>query len=161
MTTTDPNDLLLGSGIPAAKFAAVGATVKGTVVRSESGQQTDFATGKPLTFDDGNPKMQVIITLQTDDRDPSVGDDNGQRKLYVRVGSQMHKAIAGALRSVNAKLDVGGTLAVKYDHDEPSQTKGFNPAKQYVAQYAPPAQGADLLATTAVAPAGVAADDLF
>lgn len=158
MTTTDPNDLLLGSGIPAAKFSDIGAMVKGSVVRSESSQQTDFATGKPLTYDDGNPKMQVVITLQTDDRDPSVSDDNGLRKLYVRVGSQMHKALAAALRAANSKLEIGGTLAVKYERDEPSQTKGFNPAKQYVAQYAPSAQGADLLAAAST---GIAADDLI
>lgn len=162
----DPNDLLLGGGIPAAKFQAVGDMVKGTVVRSESAQMTDFKSRKPLFWDDGRPQMQVIVTLQTDERDPSINDDDGQRKVYVPIGKQIHRALSDALRAAGAKLEMGGTLAVKYIGDKPSETPGFNAAKQYQAQYQPPSATAanDLLAGAAAgsAPAaGVPADDLF
>lgn len=150
----DPNDLLLGGGITAAKFPTIGTIVKGVVVRSEASQQTEFGSNKPKVYDDGNPIMQVIVTLQTDERDGS--EDDGQRKLYVR--GQMMAAVSSALKAASAKLEVGGTLAVRYESDKPAEKPGFNPAKQYVAQYAPPTQGAELLAAAST---GIAADDLI
>lgn len=164
--TTDPNDLLLGAGLPSCKFPTFGTTVKGTVLHSEVAQQTDI-NGNKLTWDNGDPRTQVVITLQTDERDPSIEDDDGRRKLYCKP--QMQKAIGDALRAVGAKLEVGGTLAVRYESDAPPKVKGHNGAKQFVAQYQPPAQqaandllGAGVAAGSApAAPAGVPAEDLF
>lgn len=163
----DPNDFLLSGGVPAAKFPTIGTTVKGAVVSSEVTQQTDFQTGKPLTWDDGSPRQQVVITLQTDLRDPEVTDDTGLRKLYVK--GQMTAALRDALRAAGARLEVGGTLAVQYTEDEPSATRGFNPKKVYRAQYQPATAGAvnDLLGVAPAqpeptpAPAGVAPADLL
>jgi hypothetical protein len=157
----DPNDVLLGGGIPAAKFPTIGTTVKGTVVSSEVTQQTDFATGKPKTWDDGKPMQQVVITLQTIERDPDVADDDGVRKLYVK--GQMTNALRDALRAAGARLEVGGTLAVQYVEDEPSATRGFNPKKIYRAQYVAPTldQTNDLLGGAPVPAGGVPADDLI
>lgn len=156
----DPNDLLLGGGgAPAAKFPTIGTTVKGTVLNSEVTQQIDFATQKPKFYDDGNPAMQVVITIQTDERDPSIEDDDGRRRLFVR--GQMRTAVGEALRAAGAKLEKGGTIAVQYAEDKPSN-KG-NPAKQYRAQYqAPSVQAAanDLLGVGAPATSGVNAADL-
>jgi len=156
----DVNDFLLSGGIPAARFPAIGATVRGTVIRSEVAQQTDYASGTALTWDDGSPKMQVIITLQTDERDPQIADDDGQRKLYVR--GQMQAAIREALRTAGAKLEAGGLLGVQYIADKPSEKRGFNPAKQYQAQYQPPAAVAanDVLGVTPAA-AGVAPESIL
>lgn len=155
MSSTDVNDFLLSGGVPSAKFPAVGTTVKGTVVSSVVTQQTDFTSNKPKFYDDGNPMMQVVITLQTDERDPAVDGDDGLRKIYVR--GQMTAAVREALRNAGAKLAVGGTLAVQYTGDKPAEKPGLNPAKVYRAQYAPPAAGTeaanDLLGATAPAPA--------
>lgn len=168
MTTTNVNDFLLAGGIAAAKFPTIGTTVKGTVVASEVTQQTDFATGE-LKFwdkDKQQPKMQAVITLQTDERDPAIEDDDGQRKLYVK--GQMTAALRDALKAVGAKLDIGGTLAVKYVEDKPVD-KG-NPQKIYRAQYKPGTASVDatndlLDGGSAEAPAssgaGVPADDLI
>lgn len=146
----DPNDILLGGGIQAAKFPTVGTVVKGTVVRSEAAQQTEFGTNKLKVYDDGKPMMQVVITLQTDERDGV--DDDGQRKLYVR--GQMLSAVRDALKAAGAKLELGGSLAVKYESDKASEKAGFNAAKQYVAQYQAPVG-------EPVPAGGVAADDLL
>lgn len=159
----DPNDFLLGGGgAPAAKFPTIGTVIKGTVLNSEVAQQIDFATQKPKFYDDGNPAMQVVITVQTDDRDPSIENDDGKRRLFVR--GQMREALGDALRGTGAKLEKGGTLAVQYVADKPSN-KG-NPAKQYRAQYAPPSQlaaanDALLDAPQEQQPVGVAAGDLL
>lgn len=157
----DVNDYLLSSGIPAAKFPAVGATVKGTVVASEVMQQTDYATNQPKFYEDGKPMQQVVITLQTADRDPDIDGDEGLRKLYVR--GQMTAAVRDALRAAGAKLERDGILAVRYIGDKPSEKRGFNPAKQYQAQYQPPSAGAanDLLAADSQPAVGVPAESLI
>lgn len=160
--TTDPNDLLLGAGLPSCKFPTFGTTVKGTVLHSEVAQQTDI-NGNKLTWDNGEPRTQVVITLQTDERDPAVADDDGRRKLYCKP--QMQRAIGAALRAVDAKLEPGGTLAVRYESDALPKQKGHNGEKQFSAQYRPPAHAAtnDLLGAGVgtAAPAGVPADDLL
>lgn len=163
MTATDSvNDFLLSGGVPAAKFPAIGTTVKGTIVSSEVTQQTDYATGAPKTYDDGSPMKQVVITLQTDERDATVDGDEGLRKLYVR--GQMTAALRDALRQAQAKLEIGGTLAVQYSSDKPSEKRGFNPMKVYTAQYRPPAPSTDAandLLGGQAAPAAVAPSDLI
>jgi len=159
---TDYDAFLLGSGGRSAKFEAVGDTVKGVIcAQPEMRQQTDIKTGAPVSWDDGQPKMQLVIRLQTEDRDPSDPEDDGIRALYVSGGfkrASTQKAIADAVRAAKAKgLEVGGTLAVRFTGEEPSSVKGFNPAKLYAAKYEPPAAKAvdDFLGSApAPAPAG-------
>src|SRR5690348_7997678 len=51
MTTPSANDLLMGGGIPSARFPVVGTTVTGIIVREPTvRQQTDFDTGAPKFF---------------------------------------------------------------------------------------------------------------
>lgn len=152
MSNDNVNDFLLGGGgAPSAKFPTVGTTVKGTVVSNDVTQQTDFTTGEPKKWKDGSPMMQVVVTLQTDERDPAIDNDDGQRRIYVR--GQMTNAVRDALRDAKCKLAVGGTLAVQYVADKASDKPGLNPAKQYRAQYQPPSSDAanNLLGAPAVA----------
>lgn len=140
--STDPNAFLLGGGGKSAKFEAVGDTVTGVICAPpELRQQTDIKTGVPKTWDNGDPVMQLVVKLQTDQRDDA--EDDGVRNVYVSGGfkrASLQKAVADALRTAKAKgLEVGGTLAVRYTGEEPSSVKGFNPAKLYAAKYTPPA----------------------
>lgn len=152
--STDVDQFLLGSGAKSAKFPTVGTVVKGKIVEQPVlRQQTDFTTGELLTWDDGSPRMQLVVKLATDERDPGETDDDGTRALYVK--GEMRKAIADALKKAGKTgLAVGGTLAVKYTGDGPKPAKGFAP-KLYAAQYEPPAAGEDFFA----APAASAAAD--
>lgn len=135
MRTAD--DLLMGGGIPSCTFPDVGTVWKGTVLAKETQQQRDMATGTPKVYDDGNPMMQVVITLQTDVRDPAVDGDDGQRKLYVK--GAMLAAIRTAVKTAGAPtVEIGGTLAVKYESDGTPSQRGFNAPKQYTAAYKPP-----------------------
>lgn len=134
---TNPADSFFGESSPSAKFDAIGTTVGGVITRiGDPMQQTDFSSGKPLTWDDGTPRMQLPVTVQTDLRDPSNPLDDGKRTLYVK--GEMKKAIGAALRAAGAKMAVGGTLTVTFSGEEP--TAGF-PKKLYTATYAPPAAG--------------------
>jgi hypothetical protein len=143
-TTNDAvNDFLMGgAGAPSAKFDTVGRTYKGTIVKSEVRQQIDMDTDEPEFWKDGKPKMQAVITIQTDEIDPTIEDDDGQRRLFVK--GNMQKAIREAVKAAGcSRLDVGGVLAVRYSDNGEATKRGFSPPKLYVAQYRPPAIGVD------------------
>lgn len=134
--TNDVNEFLNQGGVPSAKFDAVGKVVKGTVTAAEVQQQRDFDTGQPKNWDDGKPMMQLVITLQTDERDPEVEDDEGLRRLFAK--GNMLNAIREAVRKSGGKLENGGKLAVKYTGDGEAKKRGFSPPKIYTAQYEAP-----------------------
>jgi len=111
-------------------------------------QQRDFTTQAPLVWDDGRPRQQLRVVLATDLRDGD--DDNGHRAIYVK--GNMQAAVRDAIKAAGAsKIEVGGTLAVRYVGDGEPPKRGLNAPKEYKAKYeAPTGQ------TTAVDP-----EDLF
>jgi hypothetical protein len=134
MTTTSVEDFLAAGGAPAAKFPSIGTTIKGIVESSVVSQQTDISTGKPKCWDDGNPRMQIVITLATDERDVAIDNDDGHRRLFVK--GQMLTALKDALRTAGVTApEVGATLAVQYREDGEQKTAGFSAPKLYGAQY--------------------------
>jgi hypothetical protein len=145
--TPDPMALLLGGGARSAKFEHAGDAVKGEITDIQTKQQTDL-DGNPKTWDDGSPMWQVVVTLQTDDREAGDPDDDGKRNLYLK-GSKKYassaKAVADAVKAAGAtRLEVGGTLALKYSGDGEPTKRGFNAPKLYEAAYKAPAPSADL-----------------
>ena len=102
MTTDqiDANALLMGGGVASAKFEDIGATVTGRVVaKPTANQQTDFKTGAPKTYDNGDPMMQVVVELATADRDPDNPEDDGHRKVYIKGKSLTAAVRAAVLRA--------------------------------------------------------------
>lgn len=151
---------LLGGGGKSASFDNIGDSITGTILSAEVKDQTDIGTGKPLTWDNGEVKKQLVVKLQTSLADD--GDDDGVRAIYVKgskkAGSRsLHDAVASAVRQAGAKsLEVGGTLTVTHDGTEPSATRGFSDRKLYSATYAAPnkaAQTGDFLGTLGATPA--------
>lgn len=138
MSTQTPSttDLLAG-GAPSAKFATVGTTIKGTVISAEDAQQTDFDSGKPKFYEDsGKPMMQVVISVQTDDRDPEIPNDDGERRIFCK--GQMLSALKAALRSAGMDSHTfrrgGALIAVQYTGDGEPSKRGLNPPKQFAVQ---------------------------
>lgn len=134
-------------GVPAAKFAdgQYGTVIGGEITTEpRMQQQRDYTTGDPITYPDGNPAMQMVVTVQTGLRDPAIDGDTGERAFYIR--GQLRQAVGEALRKAGAKAPQnGGTLQVKYLRDEPVTLKNGrpgNPQKIYAAKYEPPAQAA-------------------
>jgi hypothetical protein len=132
-------NFLMGSGIRSAKFGQPGDMVTGRVVDKRISQQTDIQTGEPQNWPNGDPKLQLVVTLQTTLREDS--EDDGFRNLYVK-GSQkagsksLHAAVADAVRGSGAKdLENGGVLTVQYVGDEPSTTRGMTDRKLYAATF--------------------------
>ncbi|ASR85076.1 hypothetical protein SEA_PHELPSODU_67 [Mycobacterium phage PhelpsODU] len=161
--SNDSYGFLGGGGPASAKFANHGDTVGGPIaVEPEQRQQTDMKTGEGLEWKDGSPRMQLVVTVQTDLNDPEIEDDDGLRRLFVK--GEMRKAVQKAVIAAGAKgLDVGGQLFVTYIGD--GEKKGnLSAPKLYRAEYTKPAAGAAPAAAAAPAdgalPDGVTAEAL-
>lgn len=160
------SDFLTGGGGKSARFDTIGDTIVGTVVDAKVTQQTEFGTDEPKFWPNGDPMNQIVITLATDDRDPTDPEDDGHRNLYVKGSKKpesksMTAALIAALRNAGAtNLERGGTLACKYVSDGTPPKPGFNPPKQYQMQYRAPAldTGTELATDT---PGEEASGDLF
>lgn len=143
--TPSADDFLLGGGgAPSAKFVTPGTVIAGRITQQPTvQQQRDIQTGEKKFWNDGNPMMQLVVTIQTDQRDPSISDDDGQRRLFIKGALQA--AVADAVRTAGATgLEVGGHLTVTYTHDGTPKQRGFSAPKQYTATYMP-AAAAELL----------------
>jgi hypothetical protein len=153
----DPNSFLMGSGAKSATFTHPGQEIGGRIISEpELRQQTEYVkgggAGKPLFWDNGDPRMQLVVKVQTNLRDDS--EDDGVRAFYVKGGFKRdttQKAVADAVRAAGAKgLQVGGELYITFvSQDGPSQ----DDAKNYRARYVPAVAGADFLGTQQPTPA--------
>lgn len=159
MSIDQANALLMGGGSKAARFDGIGVSVGGVIDDITAKQQTDFTTGEPKTWPNGDPMMQVLVRVQTTLSEDA--DDDGLRTIYVK-GKSLTGAVRDAVRKAGAKgLEVGGTLTVTYTGDGVAERKGINPPKLYAAEYTPPDQAAaanaalGLAETPAAAPAGL------
>lgn len=119
---------------PAARFNTIGDSVSGVLSEPYSVRQaTEFGSNTPKVDANGREVMMAVITLQTDQRDPTIEGDDGTRVVYAdKFG--LRKAISEAVKTAGASdLEVGGRLTVTYSGDLPSG-KG-NPTKDFTAQY--------------------------
>lgn len=128
---------LFESSSKGVKFDSIGASITGTVKSApRERQQTKYGTQEPDFWPNGDPKMQILVDLQTDQR--ADANDDGERTLYV-ASKNMKKAIGEAIRAANASdIAPGGVLTVAYVGNDPASKNPANPAKLYQAQYTAP-----------------------
>lgn len=131
----DANELLMGSGAKSCKFDNLGDTWIGTIVDQPTAKQmTKYQSTELDYWPSGDPKMQIVVPLQTDVRDPADPADNGRRVLF--IPPRMMQPVRDAIVRAGAKgLTIGGRLAVRWASGS-GQGEG-NP-KQYAAEYEPP-----------------------
>lgn len=152
-------DLTSGAA-QAFPFNNIGDTVTGVVVDYKKQNQTDMETGEVKTFKNGDPMPMFRVVLQTELRDTP--EDDGLRTIYIRGGARpetksMMAATIAALRAAGvSKIVKGGKLSVTYSGNGTASKRGYNPPKEYTAQYAPPQSGqtAPVSAGTAANPPG-------
>lgn len=139
-TTMTSADDFFSSNSKGASFPTIGASVAGTITRiGDEINQTIPGSGEPVYYQrgprKGQIKKQLPITVQTDERDPAVDNDDGQRTIYFK--GNMKGSFMKELRNVGAPGPrVGGYLKVTYVKDIPGE--GAFPAKDYEVRYAPP-----------------------
>lgn len=141
-----------------SRTTPVGTSVSGPVVSVAVRQATDPVSGKPSTWDDGNPKEQVLVTLQTNLRDPSVEDDDGARTVYIKWWGVQRQALIQALRNANADdIETGGHFSATYTGDGPQpDNRSLSPAKLYTFVYRAPSAAAGLIQSAAAGAATAA-----
>lgn len=134
----------------------VGDKISGTIVNVKRVQQTDMEDGTPLTWNDGSPRMQTVVDLQTTD---VTEDDDGIRSLWLKGGKNFEPAegtgasgevaLAEAAKAAKAtSIDEGAKLQVVCSGKAKPTSRGYQGAKLYTMKYEKPV-------------ASVAAADLF
>src|SRR5438309_10083806 len=140
----DANDLLMSGGAPSFKFARIGDTITGTVLRMDMAVQRDPVTQLPKHYEKtGEEKMQLVITLQTDLRDPAVERDDGRRRIFVKEYGQPKMALQQAVRdSGEPGLTIGGRLTDTYIGDAAPTFPGGSGEKLHRYEFTGPAGAA-------------------
>lgn len=103
-------DLLAGNSAK-AYFGAnsqPGDSVTGVIEKIETTQVNDFQTKQPAFWNDGRPKEQIHVIIQTQLRDPSVDDDDGRRSLWIKGWGIQIKAFRDACRQAGVKIPKPG-----------------------------------------------------
>jgi hypothetical protein len=147
---------------PGLSFATAqpGTVYKGVISRlPKELQDRDIATKKPKFWEDGQPQMCVVMTI-----DVETADGPQPRSIWAKKPSSMFRALGQAQKDAGQRFALGGTLYVRLERLEPSKTPGFSPQKIYAAKYEPPvvtdpwgAAPASSSGTSPAAPAGPAA----
>lgn len=143
---SDNFDALLGGRVtPSCSFNGQfpirwGGTVL-DVTRNQA-YEYDSTTGKsdrtrPKLWPDGNPVMNVWVTLQTDVRDPSIQGDDGVRILVLDSKNKL-EAVQQAVRDSGASFAKGGRLDIEYYGNDSNAKNPSNPPKLYRARYQGP-----------------------
>lgn len=146
--STQAAENFLSGGAPAAKWAKVGDTFEGTVLSWEMAQQTDYDSGEPAVWSDGKPKMQLIITVQSEptgftyeglryDR-VELPDDDGIRRLFVKAGLQSAFRLAKQKQKFN--LEAGALVKVTRTKDGPKSNPKYAAPHRYQVEWTPAAQ---------------------
>lgn len=145
------------SGAPGAftKDTPPGTTVAGKIVSVNVRQATDIKTGEKQTWDDGNPKQQVVVIISTDQRDPENPDDNGDRAIYIKWWGHGRQALIEALKAAKADdLEVGGMFADQYVGEGVATQRGLSAPKIHKYEYRKPTIGSQLLGGVPGVPPG-------
>lgn len=152
----DIDDFLNGGSGKAAKFEEQGDMVEGEITNVQLSQQTSMEDNTPLTWADGSPRMQLVISLATGQGDGE--EDDGIRRVYAKGGNyevasgsgkSMKDAIAEAVKKSGARtIEEGGRLKVAFTGLGKKTNRGYSAPKLFKAAYTAPTSA-------------VAADDLF
>ena len=135
----DPvNDALMSSGrTKSASFEKEGDFVSGTILSRDYRQQTEYGSNEPLFWDDGKPRMQIVLRVQTPDQDNE--EDDGVRGVYIKNPSQMWQATKDAVEAAGADgMHVGGIISIKYVGMRKSPKNPKFTQKVYEVGYRPP-----------------------
>jgi hypothetical protein len=126
MTAPTAEQFMTGGG-RSVKLERIGETVKGEIIDEPTMmQQRDYETNDLVYYSDGNPAMQMVIRIQTADRDAAEPDDDGIRVLYIK--GQLKSALITAMRGCDHKVPRrGGKIAVRLTGLEPVKLKNGKP----------------------------------
>jgi len=98
----------LASGGTYLKWEHPGTTYTGIITDVTMRQARKYESTDLDAWDDGTPKMQVVLTLATDYRDQGQQDDDGTRMVSINLWSGQKKALVAACKTAGvAEPQVG------------------------------------------------------
>lgn len=89
----------LASGGTYLKWEHPGTTYTGIITDVTMRQSRKYESTELDAWDDGTPKMQVVVTLATDYRDQAQQDDDGTRMISINLWSGQKKALVAACKA--------------------------------------------------------------
>lgn len=134
-----------------------GAAAEGEVLDTRAQQARKFMgpgkpPGDPEKWDDGNPKMQLVVTLQTNERDPQDSEDSGVRDVYLNTWGDTFRNVQKAMRPFGGVIEDGGHVRIPWlsgaGVSGDGRVLGF--------EYSPPAKGVNVSAIAPQEPAQAA-----
>lgn len=148
----DAKSFIMGSSNPGFSFVNVGDAIMGTLLKDpEIRQMKVWRNGKPTdelaVWPSGDPKMQLVLSLQTDfrnyegikDPDRAVPDD-GKRTVYVN-GRHRELALRRAVQDAGVDwMARGGKYWERFLGDDMTSTAGIKPKLAEIRYQAPPPQ---------------------
>ena len=127
---TDDLDRMLSGGAKSAKFESPGDTIAGVITDVQVRQATEYGTGAPQHFQNGDPKEQIVVTIRADIT-PTDEDDDGHRSIYIKGWGPQRRAFIDAVRKAGVKKPLpGDRFTATLLRMEPSKQGGF-PAKVF------------------------------
>src|SRR6187402_2914262 len=94
----DDIDRMLTGGAKSAKFEHPGDTISGVVDEVAVRQATEYGTGKPLTFDNGDPREQIVVIIKAEGIALEDENDDGFRAIYIKGWGAQRRAFIQAVR---------------------------------------------------------------
>ena len=89
----------LASGGSYLKWEHPGTSYTGIITDVTMRQARKYESTDLDAWDDGTPKMQVVLTLATDYRDQAQQDDDGTRMVSINLWSGQKKALVAACKA--------------------------------------------------------------
>ena len=89
----------LASGGTYLKWEHPGTTYTGIITDVTMRQSRKYESTDLDTWDDGTPKLQVVLTIATDYRDQAQQDDDGTRMISINLWSGQKKALVAACKA--------------------------------------------------------------
>lgn len=145
------NDVLGKGGGKATTFPSVGTTREGIIRDGEMRPVTNQANEIQYQKDGVTPQMQLVISWDSNEIDPTDPTDTGARKLYLKWRAQ--KALEDAVFKATGayKLEEGAKVTITFTGETKVPGSAFK-AKEYAVTYEPPIKSIDLTPANTVQP---------
>jgi len=127
-------ELIEQSGSSAPSFfnknSKVGDSVTGSILNVDTRQARDFKTKKPRVWENGDPVIQVIVTIQTEGLPAIDESDDGSRSIFIKFWGVQRKALLEALKKAGQDdLSIGQTFTTTFTGTEKAANKGEDDTK--------------------------------
>jgi hypothetical protein len=127
------DDLLAGGGSKSLSFKdfKVGDSYTGVISGLRTVQVRNYDDPTKLEFwDDGKPKLQIEVTLDTDYKDATDDEDTGERRVFL-FGQKLTAAKEEMKRKGMAKLEIGSEFTITLTGTKPAKNPRYNDVKLY------------------------------